>query len=611
MEIVWSYTYQTIDYGLVIANVATKTAVAEVWNATADVFQSSMSTWLSNKYVKSWWIDERKGKRHGNSREPTYSNSLVTSPHRNKTDKFARGGADANTWKNVSPPSSPTTWRVKKSRGNLDRVHKHENVTTGLLEDLQVSVLVVVDKPFEAFRRINRSVYNDMLEISSYRVENVFDKIKPGTVPNTCLHVLEEVSAAMHNMATSLATGSIVESLFDIKRVDKRTHEQMVICAGYPFVSYDVVTDDGYIIKLERIPRYGAEKSVFLQHGVSDNAATFISSGTVGSLAYRLYDQGYDVWLGNFRGTDEDPKHVDNLRPTEYWNFNPNHHALIDIPSCLESIRHTQEVEKAALGGRSTDKRTLTLVAHSMGAACALMWATHARMNNRNHFLDKMVVMAPAGYHAKIPFLGRIFGPIMYTILPHLTFLHVLKWPNEVSRILVAKASEDIIAAKPFRRFMSLFLESLLGTPHTYEHYAFDAVHNFTFNTLTGTPKGVFYFFWNNYRQQRFLGYDYGPEGNLDEYGSEEPTDWMDNYDAIDIPTFFVIGLGDNLIYPENVAWQYYALKRFHPELAHLKAVDSGHIDFTNIFMKARKMTKDAQRRSRLCQLPSITPATK
>jgi hypothetical protein len=32
------------------------------------------------------------------------------------------------------------------------------------------------------------------------------------------------------------------------------------------------------------------------------------------------------------------------------------------------------------------------------------------------------------------------------------------------------------------------------------------------------------------------------------------------------------MGLGDNLIYPENIAWQYYAMYKHNPRLAHLRA---------------------------------------
>lgn len=50
-------------------------------------------------------------------------------------------------------------------------------------------------------------------------------------------------------------------------------------------------TDDGYIIRLERLPRHGSRQAVYLQHGVFDNAATFISTGTV---------CGDDVWSHAF-----------------------------------------------------------------------------------------------------------------------------------------------------------------------------------------------------------------------------------------------------------------------------------------------------------------------
>jgi hypothetical protein len=76
--------------------------------------------------------------------------------------------------------------------------------------------------------------------------------------------------------------------------------------------------------------------------------------------------------------------------------------------------------------------------------------------------------------------------------------------------------------------------------------------------------------------------YDYGKERNLKEYGQEQPIDFFDNYDKIDIPIYFVMGLSDTLIQPVSVIAHYFALEQHHPELAHLKAIPKiGHIDFT------------------------------
>ena len=62
-----------------------------------------------------------------------------------------------------------------------------------------------------------------------------------------------------------------------------------------------VVTPDGYILEVHRI--VGTGSVVFLQHGLMDSSATWVLAGPDNHApAFRLAEEGYDVWLGNFRG---------------------------------------------------------------------------------------------------------------------------------------------------------------------------------------------------------------------------------------------------------------------------------------------------------------------
>ena len=98
----------------------------------------------------------------------------------------------------------------------------------------------------------------------------------------------------------------------------------MVAAAGYPVESHDVVTEDGYILTLHRLPQHrpGVESEVvFLQHGLMSSSADWVLAGPHHALAYQLWDAGYDVWLGNFRGNAYGRKHthLDPDKDAKFW----------------------------------------------------------------------------------------------------------------------------------------------------------------------------------------------------------------------------------------------------------------------------------------------------
>jgi len=72
---------------------------------------------------------------------------------------------------------------------------------------------------------------------------------------------------------------------------------------GYPFQQLFVKTVDGYKLELHRLPRPESEKVMFLQHGIMDSSYSFVAKGASDGLAFRAFDKGFDVFMGNFRGT--------------------------------------------------------------------------------------------------------------------------------------------------------------------------------------------------------------------------------------------------------------------------------------------------------------------
>ena len=71
---------------------------------------------------------------------------------------------------------------------------------------------------------------------------------------------------------------------------------------GYPAEAHDVVTQDGYILTVHRLPNPN-KPVVFLQHGLLDASSSFVINFQNQSLGFVLWDAGYDVWMGNARGS--------------------------------------------------------------------------------------------------------------------------------------------------------------------------------------------------------------------------------------------------------------------------------------------------------------------
>ncbi|XP_075550750.1 lipase member M-like [Dermacentor variabilis] len=148
---------------------------------------------------------------------------------------------------------------------------------------------------------------------------------------------------------------------------------------GYPVEEYDIRTDDWYIITVQRIPAGredilgGIEVTkpvVLLMSGLEGCSADFVVNMPHQSLGepswsklspfalhlgFILADNGFDVWLGNVRGT-EYSRHV-YLKKTDrkFWNFSFDEMIKYDLPAQIDWIL------------RQTKKNTLQFVGWSQG----------------------------------------------------------------------------------------------------------------------------------------------------------------------------------------------------------------------------------------------------
>ncbi|KAM4851979.1 lipase member J isoform 4-T4 [Thomomys bottae] len=144
---------------------------------------------------------------------------------------------------------------------------------------------------------------------------------------------------------------------------------QIISYWGYPDEEYNVITEDGYILGLYRIP-YGKTNSnssaqrhvVYLQHGLLTSASNWISNLPNNSLGFILADAGYDVWMGNSRGNTWSKKHVYlETNSSEFWAFSFDEMAKYDLPASIDFIE------------KQTGQEEIFYVGHSQGTTIAFI----------------------------------------------------------------------------------------------------------------------------------------------------------------------------------------------------------------------------------------------
>lgn len=165
---------------------------------------------------------------------------------------------------------------------------------------------------------------------------------------------------------------------------------------GYPCQEYTVTTDDGFILGVQRIP-YGRNKRpmisgppVFLQHGLFQGGDTWFENTPEQSLGFILADAGFDVWVGNVRGTRWSHGHVSLSRGAkEFWDWSWDELAGNDLPAMLELVYNVT-------------KSQIYYVGHSQGTIMAFAAFTEPRV---------MKMIGAAALLSPIAFLSNITSP--------------------------------------------------------------------------------------------------------------------------------------------------------------------------------------------------------
>uniref|UniRef100_A0A0G4FNE6 Partial AB-hydrolase lipase domain-containing protein n=1 Tax=Chromera velia CCMP2878 TaxID=1169474 RepID=A0A0G4FNE6_9ALVE len=104
-----------------------------------------------------------------------------------------------------------------------------------------------------------------------------------------------------------------------------------------PFEVYDTTTEDGFIIKMFRIPREDSP-AILIMHGLADSSWSLVLGNEL-SAVRRAYEAGFDVWLGNHRGNVFAREHKKFSRGSaDIWNHNVQHIGWYDLPAMIDRV---------------------------------------------------------------------------------------------------------------------------------------------------------------------------------------------------------------------------------------------------------------------------------
>ncbi|RCV25664.1 hypothetical protein SEVIR_5G184700v4 [Setaria viridis] len=386
---------------------------------------------------------------------------------------------------------------------------------------------------------------------------------------------------------------------------DSRTCEDVITELGYPFEAIKVVTSDGYVLLLERIPRRDSQKVVLLQHGILDSSMGWVSNGVVGSPAFAAYDQGYDVFLGNLRGLVS-REHIDkNISSYKYWKYSVNEHGTKDMPAIIEEIHKikTSELgksqplsgeetevqndkikkleEQASQGGAEDQPYKLCAVCHSLGGAVMLMYVVTSRITQKPHRLSRLVLLSPAGFHedsnvvfSMVEKLLLFVGPVLAPLIPGLYI------PTRFFRMLLNKLARDFHNYPALGGLVQTLMGYVVGGDSSnwvgvlgLPHYNMDDMPGVSFHVALHLAQIK--------RAKKFQMYDYGSHAaNMEAYGTPEPLDLGAHYGLIDIPVDLVAGQRDRVISPSMVKKHYKLMRKSGVEVSY-NEFEYAHLDFT------------------------------
>lgn len=293
---------------------------------------------------------------------------------------------------------------------------------------------------------------------------------------------------------------------------------ELILKDGYTVEEHKVITPDGYILTVYRVPGGPVDPPrpgklvVFVQHGLLSSSADWMIIGKERSLVYMLSDAGYDVWLGNHRGNTHSRAHQ-YLSPNkrEFWDYSWHEIGQIDLPAMINYALDR------------TGKTKLHYVGHSQGTTAFFVMGSL-----RPDMMPKITTM-----HALAPvaFMGHLKSPFVRAVAPFSTAVDTISSMLGIheffpSNKMMKKGGYFLCRDESIFQELcanSLFLIGGFNSEQL-NRTLLPAIMQYT---PAGASRHQLVHYGQEVNSKKFRMFDFGFFGNRARYGSSSPPDYQ------------------------------------------------------------------------------------
>lgn len=352
----------------------------------------------------------------------------------------------------------------------------------------------------------------------------------------------------------------------------QKTLGEYILSYGYSFEKHKVLTPDGYILTLWRIPkkineRHKKSQPVLFLHGLLDNGFTWLFKDLKQNLPIMLADEGYDVWIGNNRGTLHAKEHINPKKFSwkdpfnEYWDFSLDHLAAIDVHVMIDYVCDI------------TGYNQIDYIGHSQGTAQFFIQSM-LNPDYLNAHIRRYVALGAVLFVQNVP--GLFEKAVNWLRIPDFFYNIGLKNIG----MLPALTPLFSAVARYFPRFVEIIVTTITG--YTKRRNFDISRFPLLFLNEPGGSSAQNLLHWMQLmrcEEPSVKMFDFGLIGNLEHYGKSQPPDYnIKALKSLEFPMYLFAGTKDSIVSAKDFETLIARLPK--DKVQHEYIDDYGHLDY-------------------------------